>query len=241
MKKTLSFLLISAAVPVAAQTAEVFTLPAGCEASLTVQTEACSVDHIFTCEGDTEGHQRRISIGENGGVTYAGEIDSETQWIESFHVGSGHVERLKADPRDPASFSELVEMGIDTYDFITESEEVGQTRYVGQDTLTGEQVTIDGVTLDVTQYNITAYNGAGDVQWASEGNEYISQRFRMFLSGSSKVTTENGTFDNDDNPVEFIFPDEPGFLSANPKYGCGETLSSAPSLIQRLESLNDKI
>lgn len=240
MKKTLTCLLISAAVPAVAQTAEVFELPAGCDAYLTIQTEACSVDHIFTCEGDAEGHQRRISIGENG-VTYAGEIDEETQWVESFHVGSGHVERLEAEPRDRASFSELVEMGIDTYDFMTESEEVGKTRYVGQDSLTGEQITIDGVVLDQTQYNITAYDEAGDVKWASEGNEYISQRFNMFLAGSSKVTTENGTFDNDDNPVEFIFPDEPGFLSANPKHGCGETLSSAPSLIQRLESLNDKL
>lgn len=240
MKKTLTCLLISAAVPAAAQTAEVFELPAGCDAYLTIQTEACSVDHIFTCEGDAEGHQRRISIGENG-VTYAGEIDEETQWVESFHVGSGHVERLEAEPRDRASFSELVEMGIDTYDFMTESEEVGKTRYVGQDSLTGEQITIDGVVLDQTQYNITAYDEAGDVKWASEGNEYISQRFNMFLAGSSKVTTENGTFDNDDNPVEFIFPGEPGFLSANPKHGCGETLSSAPSLIQRLESLNDKL
>lgn len=240
MKKILTCLLISAAVPAVAQTAEVFELPAGCDAYLTIQTEACSVDHIFTCEGDAEGHQRRISIGENG-VTYAGEIDEETQWVESFHVGSGHVERLEAEPRDRASFSELVEMGIDTYDFMTESEEVGKTRYVGQDSLTGEQITIDGVVLDQTQYNITAYDEAGDVKWASEGNEYISQRFNMFLAGSSKVTTENGTFDNDDNPVEFIFPDEPGFLSANPKHGCGETLSSAPSLIQRLESLNDKL
>lgn len=240
MKKTLTCLLISAAGPAVAQTAKVFELPAGCDAYLTIQTESCSVDHIFTCEGDTEGHQRRISIGENG-VTYAGEIDAETQWIESFHIGSGHVERLEADPRDRASISELIEMGIDTYDFMTESEEVGKTRYVGQDSLTGEQITIDGVVLDQTQYNITAYDENGDLKWASEGNEYISQKYRMFLAGSSKVTTENGTFDNEDNPVEFIFPGEPGFLSANPKHGCGETLSSAPSLIQRLEALNDKL
>jgi hypothetical protein len=240
MKKILTCLLMCAAVPASAQTAKVFELPAGCDAYLTVQTEACSVDHVFTCEGDTEGHQRRISIGENG-VSYAGEIDEDTQWIESFHIGSGHVERLEAEPRDRASFSELVDMGIDTYDFMTESEEVGNTRYVGQDSLTGKQVTIDGVVLDETQYNITAYDENGDLKWASEGHEYISQRFNMFLAGSSKITTENGTFDNDDNPVEFIFPGEPGFLSANPKHGCGETLSSAPSLIQRLESLNDKI
>ena len=107
--------------------------------------------------------------------------------------------------------------------------------------MTGRQVTIDGVVLDETQYNITAYDENGDLKWASEGNEYISQRFNMFLSGSSVITTPDGSFDNDDNPVEFIFPGEPGFLSANPKHGCGETLSSAPSLIQRLETLNDQL
>lgn len=240
MKKTLIVLFASACMPVAAQTAEPFALPAGCTAYLTVQTEACSVDHIFTCEGDAEGTQRRISIGESG-VSYVGQIDSETQWIESLHLSSGHSERLSETVTDPASFSELVEKGIDTYDFTTESEEIGQTRYVGQDSLTGKQITIDDVTLDETQYNITAYDAEGEVKWSSEGNEYISQRFRMFLSGSSTITTEQGSFDNDDNPVEFIFEGEPGFLSKFPKYGCGETLSSAPSFMQRLEALNDKL
>ena len=240
MNKILTALLLSAALPAYAQTVEVFDLPEGCDAYLTIQTEACSVDHIFTCEGDTDGHQRRISINESG-VTYAGEIDRETQWVESFHISSGHVERLEDSPRDPASFSELVENGIDTYDFMTESDEVGTSRYVGQDSLTGKQVTIDGVVLDETQYNITAYDADGELKWSSEGTEYISQRFRMFLAGSSRITTPNGSFDNDDNPVEFIFPGEPGFLSANPKFGCGETLSSAPSLIDRLEALNDKL
>lgn len=240
MKKTLIALLASAALPASAQTPDTFELPAGCSAYLTVQTEACSVDHIFTCEGDSEGTQRRVSIGENG-LSYVGQIDSETQWIESLHLSSGHAERLSDEVTDPASFSELVESGIDTYDFTTESEEVGQTRYVGQDSLTGQQVTIDGVTLDETQYNITAYDADGEVKWSSEGNEYISQRFRMFLSGSSTITTERGTFDNDDNPVEFIFEGEPGFLSKFPKYGCGETLSSAPSPQQRLEAINDQL
>ena len=138
MKPILTCLLIGTALPAAAQTAEVFTLPAGCDAFLTVQTEACSVDHIFTCEDDAEGIRRRISIGENGVVTYAGQIDAETQWIESFHISSGYLERLAPNPADPASFSELLETGIDTYDFQTNSDEIGTTRYVGQDSLTGK-------------------------------------------------------------------------------------------------------
>jgi len=241
MKKTLTILLASIALPATAQTVEIFELPEGCEAYLTVQTQECSVDHMFSCEGDDEGHQRRVSINENG-VNYLGEIDEETQWIESVHLGAGHREALSEEITDRASISDLIEQGIDTYDFTTESEEIGQSRYVGQDSLTGETVMIDGVLLDQTQYNITAYGSDGEVRWSSEGNEYISKRYRMFFSGTSTVTTPNGTFESEDNPVEFLFPGETGFLSANPKFGCGETLSSAPStLIDRLEALQNEL
>ena len=240
MKKTLALLATCVAFPASAQTVETFELPQGCTAHLTVQTEDCSVDHMFTCEGDNPSHQRRVSIGQDG-VSYIGEIDGETQWIESVHIFSGRIERLSDDVTDPASISELIESGVDTYDFTTESDEIGQTRYVGFDSLTGKQVTIDGVTLDETEYQITAYDAEGEVKWASEGNEYISQRFRMFLAGTSSITNENGTFEIEGNPVEFIFEGEAGFLSANPKYGCGVTESSAPSILDRLEALNNEL
>ena len=49
----------------------------------------------------------------------------------------------------------------------------------------------------------------------------------MFLGGSSTVTTTEGTVEEPDgSPVEFIFPGERGFMSENPKYGCGVTLSA---------------
>jgi len=161
MKKALTLLLAAMAVPASGQTVEVFELPEGCEAFMTVQTQECSVDHMFTCEGDPETHQRRVSITENG-VNYLGTIDEETQWLESVHIGAGHREQLSEEITDRASFT-----------------------------------TISG---------------------------------------------PNGSFDSEDAPVEFLFAGETGFLSANPKYGCGETLSSAPSsLIDRLEALQNEL
>ncbi|WP_439154458.1 hypothetical protein [Yoonia sp.] len=227
--------LICIAAPATAQ--ELFSLPAGCDAYLTVQGSSCQVEHYFTCQGDPVGHQRRVSLDERG-LTYAGEIDAEAQWIGSVYVLSGHSERLAPDPADPASFSELVASGIDTYDFETLSDEIGTTRYVGQDSLTGRQVTIDGVTLDETAYQITAYDGAGTVLWESQGNEFINRDWRIFLSGTSTITTPNDTFDTDDRPVEFIFPGEPGFLSAQPKHGCGVAISSADTF---KENANDNL
>lgn len=222
-------LALSAAIalpaPVMAQSGgQSFQLPGGCTAYLTVQTESCQVNHHFTCEGDPAGHQRRVSLDENG-IVYAGMIDAETQWIASNHVRSGHLDRLAPNPVEPASLSALIETGVDDYDFRTLSDQIGETRYLGQDTLTGRMVTIDGVTLAETTYDITAYNAAGEEIWSAKGREFISRDWRMFLSGRGTVTTPQGTFERANQPVEFIFPGEPGFLSINPKHGCGAALS----------------
>lgn len=214
--------LILLASPVAAQ--ETFALPGGCEAFVTVQSESCQVDHHFICLGDPEGHKRRVSLDEQG-MTYTGVTDDEAQWISSFHVLSGHSEVLESAPIDPASFSELIATDLDTYDFRTLSDEIGETRYVGRDTLTGRQITIDGVTLDETTYDITAYDGAGNEVWAAQGREFINRDWRMFLAGTGTVTTPDGTYERSNRPVEFIFPGEPGFLSASPKHGCGVAIS----------------
>ncbi|PJI84508.1 hypothetical protein BC777_3569 [Yoonia maricola] len=217
--------LICLAAPAAAQDAPgTFNVPAGCTAYLTVQSESCQVNHHFTCQGDPEGHQRRVSLDERG-VTYAGVIDNETQWISSFHVMSGHREVLESDPAEPASLSDLIESGVDDYDFRTLSDEIGTTRYVGQDTLTGREITIDGVTLAETTYDITAFDEAGNEVWSSKGREFISRNWRMFLSGTGMVTTSEGAFEQSNRPVEFIYPGEPGFLSSSPKHGCGIAIS----------------
>ena len=115
--------------------AQEFSLPDGCEAYLTVQSMSCSVSHHFTCEGDAPGLQRRVEVGLDG-VTFFGMIDSETQWMESTFVTSGHSERLEDDPADRASFTELLEIGASSFDFVTLADELGPARYVGADLLT---------------------------------------------------------------------------------------------------------
>lgn len=217
--------LICLAGPAAAQdTPRTFSLPAGCNAYLTVQSESCQVSHYFQCADDTQGHQRRVTLDE-GGMTYAGEIDREAQWISSFHVLSDHRERLESNPDERASLTDLIETGVDDYDFQTLSDEIGTTRYVGQDTLTGRQVTIDGVTLDETTYDITAFDAAGNEIWSAEGREFINRNWRMFLSGTGTVTSPGGSVERSNRPVEFIYPGEAGFLSSSPKHGCGIAIS----------------
>lgn len=225
------------ALPLPAFGATVFSLPAGCTAYLTVQDRSCSVEHHFTCEGDPTGTQRRVSLDEQS-MTYMGQIDAETQWLESYHPLSGHTERLESNPAERASFSELIATGADDYDFKTMSAEIGVSRYVGRDTLTGNTVEIDGVTLEETTYDLTAYAADGSVMWQSKGREFINRDWRMFLSGRGTVTTPTDTFERDNTPMEFVFPDEAGFLSTKPKYGCGVMMSAAPAL---QEFSNDNI
>ncbi len=185
---------------------------------------ACTVSHHFTCDADPEGWQRRVDMDE-GGIAYFGAIDSETQWIESNHVLTEHSERLAPNPADPASFTGLISTNLDTFDFETLSDEIGPTRYVGQDRLTGETVTIDGVTLDRTEYSIKAFMPDGTLVWSGEGSEYISRDWRMFLSGTGTIIAGGESTTSDDAPVEFIMPGEPGFLSVSPKHGCGVVMS----------------
>ncbi len=211
------------ATPVFAQ--DSFSLPAGCTAFLTVQGADCSVDHHFTCTADPAGHKQRVSLDEQG-LTYLGTTDEETQWIRSFHPLSGHSEQLESNPADPASLTELIETGRDSYDFITLSEEVGPTRYVGEDRLTGKSVVIDGVSILETEFEITAFAADGTQIWASSGHEFINPDWKSFLSGTSVIQTTTDSFERDGRPVEFIFPGEQGFLSANPKHGCGVVMSS---------------
>lgn len=216
---------LALAGPSVAEQIETFRLPAGCTAYLTVQDRSCSVDHHFRCEMDPSGHQRRVSFDEEG-MTYLGTIDAETQWIQSFHARAGSTEQLAPNPADPASLSELIATGRDNYDFVTLSDTYGPTHFKGSDTLTGRQIEIDGITLSETAYEITAKTPDGTILWTSQGNEFISHDWRMFLSGTGSTTTQTDSFEKDDTPVEFIFPGEQGFLSTRPKHGCGVMLSA---------------
>ncbi|WP_458792023.1 hypothetical protein [Yoonia sp. MH D7] len=228
--------IVAALLPVSVSAQE-FSLPAGCTAYLTVHDRSCNVDHHFTCEADAAGTQRRVSLSEVA-MTYMGQIDPETQWLEGYHALNGHTEKLESKPHDRASLSELISTGADDYDFKTLSAEIGETRYVGRDTLTGKTVEIDGVTLEETTYDLTAYAADGSFLWRSKGREFINREWRMFLSGVGTFTTPTEEFAQDSTPMEFIFPGEAGFLSTKPKYGCGVVMSAGPAL---QEFSNDNI
>lgn len=220
IKLTLPLVML-VATPVAAQE---FSLPQGCDGYLTIQSTSCTVSHYFRCTDDTDGQQRRATLDEDG-LSYVGRISKDAEWLESFHLRSGHTERLLTS-EDTMSISTLLSEMVDTFNFVTDSREIGRSNYVGMDRLTGESVVIDGITLLRTEFEVTAFDDAGNQTWKSEGSEFVNPDWNMFIGGTSSFVTSTDRFDNDNTPIEFIFPGEPGYLSVNPKYGCGMQLSS---------------
>jgi hypothetical protein len=217
-------ILVVPALPAAAGT---FTPPPGCEAFLTVQTRSCKVSNHYTCAADAPGDQWRVDFGLNGPF-FRSRIDYETQWVES-HESDGTVDLLEPNPPDPASFSELLATGRDTFEFSTLKSNGIRENIKGYDQLTGQSVTIDGVTLMRTKYEVRATYDDGRMIWHARGNEYLHPEWRMFLSGAGQMDLGEGFLPQDFTPVEFIFPGEPDFLTTVPRYDCEAVTASAPS------------
>ena len=94
------------------------------------------------------------------------------------------------------------------------------------DQLTGRTITIDGVTLDETQFEYTETDDAGTVLRQARGNEYISREFRMFFSGSSEWDDGNGNWlPMDSHPIKFFRDGDKGFESTQPIFDCDAILS----------------
>jgi hypothetical protein len=220
-----------------------FSAPEGCTTHLTVQSRGCTVSHFYTCEKDAKGDQWRADFGFEGQF-YLSRIDSETQWIESFDIDATGAqpparESLDPNPKDPASLSELVETGLDTFDFNLTKDSGERTHVVGFDKLTGKTAKIDGVTLKQTEYEYTQTDADGKVLRHSKGREYISEDFRSFFSGQSDWQGEDGTWVTIEGaPITFILPGEPGFSSTKPIFECDAQMSQLAPLTEDPEHDN---
>ncbi len=198
-----------------------FYPPEGCTAQLTIQSRSCQVDNIWTCD-DTPGHSWRMEFQADG-PTFMSRIDYETQWVESYHLFPTRRRELVQPSDDPASLTELLETGIDSYDFTLRTPS-GPVRVVGYDRLTGESVVIDDEPLLVTEFDARHETTSGTVL-EIKGNEYVSVKHRRFIAGQYSGTSESGAFEDDQTPVDFIYPGEPGFFTKTPLYDCEASLA----------------
>ena len=216
-----------------------WTAPEGCEVFMTVQAKGCRVSQHYRCVADPQGDQWRADFDQEG-VYFLSHIDGEAQWIESFDQNPTVRQTLDPNAPDPASFSDLMASGMDTFAFGLSKDDGTATQVSGFDRLTGKTVVIDGVTLSQTEFDFTETDPAGNILRRSRGNEFVNPEWRLFFSGPSEWDPGDGTYlPLDGSPVEFIFPGEPGFLKTQPIYDCDAIMSLAP--VPEVEPTDDHL
>lgn len=220
-------LMAAVALPVPAMAGS-FSPPEGCTTFMTVQARQCRVSNHYKCSADTPGDQWRADFDQQGPF-FLSRINAEAEWVESYDLGQTAVRQtLDPDPSDPASFTELLSTGTDTFAFNLSRDNGEQTRVNGFDTLTGRTVTIDGVTLSETQFEFTETDPSGVVLRQSRGREYIHPDMRLFFSGPSEWRGPEGDFlPMDGSPVTFLFPGDPGFAATEPLFDCDPLMTRA--------------
>lgn len=207
-----------------------FTPPPGCEAYLTVQSKACRVSHYYICKSDAPGEQWRADFDQEG-IFFLSKIDAEAQWIESVDPVEKTRQRLVPGAEDPASFTALMDTGLDTFRFDLQQSDGLRSRVEGQDALTGTRVTIDNVQLEETEYVFSEVDSTGQVLRRARGQEFISREWRLFFSGAGEMDIGDGTWRPiNGTPVQFALPGEKGFLSTTPLFDCDALSAEAPQV-----------
>jgi hypothetical protein len=214
--------LIAPAAPALAGT---WDAPAGCSAFLTVQAKGCRVSHYYRCTADAPGDQWRVDMDQEGPFFYS-RINSEAEWVESFDPAR---QVLDPNPADPASFTELLSAGVDTWDFSLSKDDGTGSQARGYDRLTGKTVVIDGIDLKQTEVEFTEYGRDGSVLRRARGNEYVHPEWRLFFAGPGETDLGDGQWlPIDGSPMQFIFPGEEGFLSTQPIFDCDALSAGLP-------------
>ncbi len=203
-----------------------FKAPEGCQSVMTVQSRGCYVANYYSCSANPTD-LFRVDYDQEGPF-YKSMVDSETQWIESIDLGDGVVQTLDPNPADPASASALLETGYDGFTFSLSKDNGEHTNVTGFDRLTGETVTIDGVTLERTEYEYTETDDEGAILRQSRGNEYILKEPRTFIAGTSEWWDGETWQPMDGHPVDFAFPGDKGFEATQPIFDCDAVMSGVP-------------
>jgi hypothetical protein len=232
MRMALILMALSTAAAMPAQAAGTFTPPEGCTAWMTVQSRACRVSNYYKCTADAPGDQWRADFDQEG-VFFISRIDGEAQWIESFDLNPTVRQTLDPSPEDPASFTDLLG-GVDTFAFNLTRDDGTQSRVRGFDRLTGNTVVIDGIALQETAFEYEERDPEGNLMRRAQGNEYISSEWRTFFAGPSQWDGGEGYVPINGSPMQFIFPDEPGFASTQPLFECDAVLSGVPEEVTRV-------
>tara|TARA_B110000037_G_scaffold129209_1_gene146765 strand:+ start:51 stop:803 length:753 start_codon:yes stop_codon:yes gene_type:complete len=203
-----------------------YVLPNFCNAYLTVQSKSYLVSHFYTCHEDTEGLKRRIDLDEQGEI-YHVQTDVEARWLYALDMTSGISENLDdTGSIDRAFLTNLLQKDHDDFVFqmLSSSGEIIVLR--GEDQLMGQTVIIDDTLLFQTKSMMKATDTKGTFLWDTLAIEYVSLKHWVFFGGSNVYRTDKVTNFFNFSPIEFLLPNEVGFLADVPKSGSEGIMSS---------------
>jgi len=199
--------------------------PAGCTAFLTVQSKECRVSHYWRCEGDDAGDTWHASYDAGGPVSFS-HYDKDFQWLDAQNVRDATRDILVEPAEDPASMTELLETGRDTYDFVIREEGPRGTREIrhkGFDELSGQTAVIDGQELLITLFSATASDAdTGDEIYSVVGQQYVLAEERLFFLGRDTFSQDGRQITSDGSPLQFLRPGERGFGNVQPAFECND-------------------
>lgn len=205
-------------------------VPKGCAAFMTVQSRSCTVEILWRCDAEPEGHHWSAAFDQQGLLAVSG-YDDQYQWLDTSYMWDNSREIL-LDSEDPIHMDDLLAEGIDTFAFTVRRSQAGMTqmlKVIGADQLTGKTVTIDGIALEELSTQLRYFAEDGSTDYQSQGRQYVSRDLRLFFSGLDEVIADDGgTIEYDYSPVDIIHPDDPGFGSTTPLYGCEEIKTRLP-------------
>lgn len=216
-------LLLLVASPALAGT---FQAPEGCQTVMTLQARGCYVANYFRCEAEP-GHLWRVDFDQQGPF-FQSKTDDEAQWVESFDLGEGTVQRLDPNPRDPASFSALIATGYDSFAFALSKDNGEHTNVRGFDRLTGQTLVLNGVTLEQTEYDYEETDNEGNILRRSRGKEWILREERTFIAGLSEWWDGETWLPMDASPVSLSFHGDKGYEATQPLFDCDAVMSALP-------------
>ncbi len=213
------YIAVLALIPctASAQAGQVFTLPKGCTGYMTVQYRGCAVDLNYTCEA-AQGQNLVLSVASDDTTTFR-RYDREFRGLETRYFDDGMQIILQEPEPDPLSLTELLETGVDSYEYSDLVNGEFELTYKGVDTLANTQVTIDGRALEMTEFTMVMSGPDGEVLEQLSGQQFIDLEHRLFFPGIfvDELTGENTT---NNTPAAFVYPGEPGFASRVPEFDC---------------------
>ncbi|MFV0408657.1 MAG: hypothetical protein ACK5LJ_02840 [Paracoccus sp. (in: a-proteobacteria)] len=213
-------LLAAGWLTLSAAQAGIFAPPESCTLEMTVQYRGCAVGQHYRCSNDAPGDQW-VLYYDTDGARFMSRIDKETRWMESTNLRSGLRDELEPGAKDDASFSTLIGTGRDDFDFWTRSNSGERLHNIGEDRLTGESTMIDGVELELTEFELSVFAEDGKELIRSKGRQFISREHGRFYGGVETAADWTGeSREDNDSPVTFAFPGEPGFGSTEPVFDC---------------------